>query len=194
MVEFEPHHSAVLVLPDLVVQGVAYAALTKCNAPASTMAHRVHVAPAPVTEYDAPAPTVAYRVHSAPASAVEYDAPAPDVAYRVHAAPAPVVTPAPDVAYWAHAAPDPEVYIASAALALDEEKYFISITRLEELNYAALTIQRGWRWTRKRILLRAASEERLEEKLREVRRPSRVCQWEPAPRKRHRASGISNPP
>ena len=37
----------------------------------------------------------------------------------------------------------------------DEEKYFISMTRLEEENYAALMIQRGWRWSRKRIVLRA---------------------------------------
>ena len=62
-------------------------------------------------------------------------------------------------------------YIASAAAgyagpAPDEEKYFISMPRLEEVNYAALTIQRGWRWTRKRIVLRAASEEKLQEKFR----------------------------
>ena len=53
VVEFEPHHSAVPVLPDPVVQGVAYAAPAKYNAPASTgVAYRV-------TEYDVPAPTVA---------------------------------------------------------------------------------------------------------------------------------------
>ena len=62
---------AVPVLPDPVVQGVAYAA--------------------PVTEYDVPAPTVAYRVHAAPASAVEYDAPVSTMEYQAHAAPAPVV-------------------------------------------------------------------------------------------------------
>ena len=73
------------------------------------------------------------------------------MAYQAHAAPAPEVTPALEVAYRAHTAPDPEVeYIASAAAgyagpAPNEEKYFISITRLEEVNYAALTIQRGWR-------------------------------------------------
>ena len=50
----------------------------------------------------------------------------------------------------------------------DEDKNFSPMTRLEEVNHAALTIQRGWRWTRKRIVLRAASEERLQEKLREV--------------------------
>ena len=55
-------------------------------------------------------------------------------------------------------------------LGSDEEKYFISTTRLEEENYAALMIQRGWRWSRKRIVIRATSEERLQEKLREVRR------------------------
>ena len=132
----------------------------------------------PVVEYDAPAVTTAYWVHAAPAPVVEY-APAPDVAYRAHAASAPEVAPAPDVAYGAPAAPDPKVeYIASAAAgyagpAPDEEKYFISITRLEELNYAALTIQ--WWWTLKRIVLRAASEERLEEKLREVRRRLVAC-------------------
>ena len=38
------------------------------------------------------------------------------------------------------------------------------MTRLEEVNYAALTIERGWRWTRKRIVLGAACEERLQEK------------------------------
>ena len=52
----------------------------------------------------------------------------------------------------------------------DEEKYLISMTRLEEENYAARMIQRGWRWTRKRIVIRATSEELLQEKLREVRR------------------------
>ena len=85
MVEFEPHHSAVLILPDPVVQGVAYAAPAKYNAPASTMAFWVHVAPAPVTEYDVPAPTLAYQAHAAPALAVEYDAPA------ARAAPSPLV-------------------------------------------------------------------------------------------------------
>ena len=70
VVEFEPHHSAVPVLPDPVVQGVAYAAPAKYNAPASTMAYRVHVAPAPVTEYDFPAPNMTYRVHAAPAPEV----------------------------------------------------------------------------------------------------------------------------
>ena len=35
---------------------------------------------------------------------------------------------------------------------------FISTTRLlEEENYAALTIQQGWRWTRKRIVIRVTS-------------------------------------
>ena len=57
----------------------------------------------------------------------------------------------------------------------DEDENFISMTRLEEMNYAALTIQRGWRWTRKRIVLQAASEERLQEKLREVRRRLVAC-------------------
>ena len=270
VVEFEPHHSAVPVLPDPVVQGVACAAPAKYNAPtlnvayqvhaapaplveyeaapsmaylvhsepapvveydapAVTAAYRVHAAPAPVVEYapapdvayradaapapvveyDAPAVTAAYRVHAAPASVVEYApapdvayTPAPDVAYQAHAAPAPVVecdapaptetywehaasapevTPAPDVAYRAHAAPVLEVeYIASAAAgyagpAPDEEKYFISMTRLEEVSCAALTFQRGWRWTRKRIVLRAVSEERVEEKLREVRRRFVAC-------------------
>ena len=52
----------------------------------------------------------------------------------------------------------------------DEDVNFFSMTRLKEMNFAALTIQRGWRWTRKRIVLRAASEERMQEKLREVRR------------------------
>ena len=57
----------------------------------------------------------------------------------------------------------------------DEDENFISMTRLEEMNHAALTIQRGWRWTRKRIVLRAASEERLQEKFREVRRRLVAC-------------------
>ena len=38
-----------------------------------------------------------------------------------------------------------------------------------------LMIQRRWRWSRKRIVLRAASEERLQEKLREVRRRLVAC-------------------
>ena len=50
----------------------------------------------------------------------------------------------------------------------DEEKYFM--TRLEEENYAALMIQRRWRWSRKRIVLRAAREKKLQEKSREARR------------------------
>ena len=105
--------------------------------------------------------------------------PAPEVSYA--AASAPEVTPAPDVAYRAHVAPDPEVeYIASAAAgyagpAPDTEKYFISMTRLEGVNCAALMIQRGWRWSRERIVLRAASEERLQEKLREVWRRLVAC-------------------
>ena len=49
------------------------------------------------------------------------------------------------------------------------------MTRLEEVSCAALPIQRGWRWTRKRIVLRAASEEKLQEKLREVRRRLVTC-------------------
>ena len=148
-------------------------------------------------EYDAPAPTVTYQEHAASAPEVT---PARDVAYRAHAAAAPVVTPAPammdkfieklDEPYepeddesvcgnWASEKGEVE-YIASAAagyagLAPNEEKYFISMTRLEEVSCAALTIQRGWRWTRKRILLRAASEERLQEKLREVWRRLVAC-------------------
>ena len=62
-----------------------------------------------------------------------------------------------------------------AGPAPDEEKYFISMTRLEEVNYAALTIQRGWRWTRTIVVLRAASEERLQDKLREVPRRLVAC-------------------
>ena len=57
----------------------------------------------------------------------------------------------------------------------DEDKNFIPMTQLEKENYAALTIQRGRRWTRKRIVLRAASEKRLQEKLREVRRRLVAC-------------------
>ena len=70
----------------------------------------------------------------------------------------------------------------------DEDENFIPMTRLEEMNYAALTIQRGWRWTRERIVLRVASEERLQEKLRGRFGDAlwRVYQWEPAPRKRLR--------
>ena len=52
----------------------------------------------------------------------------------------------------------------------DEEKYFVSMTRLEEENYAAGIIQRGWRWTRKRVVIRAGWEEKLQEKLQEARR------------------------
>ena len=75
----------------------------------------------------------------------------------------------------------------------DEEKYFISMTRLEEETYAARIIQLGWRWTRKRVVIRAAWEEKLQEKLQEARRRLwRVGQWEPAPRKRWRSSGRCN--
>ena len=63
--------------------------------------------------------------------------------------------------------------VGYAGPAPDVEKYFIS--RLEEVNYAALMIQGRWRWTRKRLVLWAASEERLKEKLREVRRRLVAC-------------------
>ena len=150
----------------------------------------VYAVPAPDVEYFSTAPEVihaapAFAVSAAKAPVVEYIAPAPVASYVAHAptvfpAPAPVVeniSPAPAV----YAAPDPELeYIAPAAAgyagpATDEEKYFISMTRLEDVNFAALTIQRGWRWTRKRIVLRAASEERLQEKLREFRRRLVAC-------------------
>ena len=174
-------------------------------------ASTVSSAPAPVVEYDA-APNVACQAHAAPAPVVE-NAPAPKKAYRAHAAPAPEVTPAQDVAYREHAAAAPVVtpapammdkfiekldepyepeddesvcgkwasekgeveYIASAAAgyagpAPNEEKYFISMTRLEEVRGCKRSCGRSgdvsWR----------------------------VCQWEPAPRKRQRASGICNPP
>ena len=143
---------------------------------------------------------MAYRAHAAPAPVVECDAPAPTVTYRAHAAAAPVVTPAPAMMYkfiekldepyepedgesvcgkWASEKGEVE-NIASAAAgyagpAANEEKYFISMTRLEEVSCAALIIQRGWRRTRRRIVLRAASEERLQEKLREVQRRLVAC-------------------
>ena len=50
----------------------------------------------------------------------------------------------------------------------DEEKHF-SMTQVEEDNYAARIIQRGWRWTRERIGIRA-EREKLQEQLREARR------------------------
>ena len=49
------------------------------------------------------------------------------------------------------------------------------MTRLEEVKYAALTIQREWSWTLRRTVLRAGSEERMPEKLREVRRRIVAC-------------------
>ena len=52
----------------------------------------------------------------------------------------------------------------------DKGKYFISMTRSQEVHYAARTIQWGWRWMHKKVELRAVSEERLQKKLREVRR------------------------
>ena len=90
--------------------------------------------------------------YAAPASVVKYISPAP----AVYAAPTSI-----------------EEYIAPATAgyagpAPDKEKQFISMTRLEEANFAALTIQLGW--TRKRIVIRAVWEEQLREKLREVRR------------------------
>ena len=77
----------------------------------------------------------------------------------------------------------------------DEEKYFISMTRLEEETYAARIIQRGWRWTRKRVVIRAAWGRSCKKS---HRRPGdalwRVCQREPAPRKRWISSGRCNQP
>ena len=59
-----------------------------------------------------------------------------------------------------------------------------------------LMTQRWRRWTRKRIGIRAAWEERLQGKLREARRRfvAGFCQWEPAPRKDKQISGRCNPP
>ena len=52
-----------------------------------------------------------------------------------------------------------------------EEKYLCSMTQLEEENWAARISSSGkWRWTRKRIGIRAAWEEKLQEKFREARR------------------------
>ena len=51
----------------------------------------------------------------------------------------------------------------------DEEKYFISMTRLEEVNFAAVMIQRGWRWTRKKDSAEVdASQERCKTDLTEL--------------------------
>ena len=66
-------------------------------------------------------------------------------------------------------------YIASAAAGYagptpNEEKYCISMMRLEEESCAALAIQRGSRWTPQK-----ESEEKLQEKLREVRRRLVTC-------------------
>ena len=44
----------------------------------------------------------------------------------------------------------------------EEEKYFCSLTRAVEENWAARIIQRGWRWTRKRMWIWAAWDERSE--------------------------------
>ena len=145
--------------PDVAYRAhAAPAPVVECDAPAPTVTYRAHAAPAPVVECDAPAPTVTYWKHAASAPEVT---PAPDVAYRAHAAAAPVVTPAPvmmdkfieklDAPYepeddesvcgkWASEKGEVE-YIASAAagyagLAPNEEKYFISMTRLEEVSCA----------------------------------------------------------
>ena len=149
----------------------------------------MYAAKAPVLEYIAPAPAASCAapvptVFAAPAPVVEDISPAP----TVFAVPAPVgdcVSLAPEVSYAAPASvveyisSDPAgyatptsimEYIRYAGPAPYEEKYFISMTRLEEENYAALVIQRGWRRTRKRIVIRAAWEERLQEKLWEARR------------------------
>ena len=65
--------------------------------------------------------------------------------------------------------------LPATVIGVDVSENFISMTWLEGMNYAALTIQRGWRWTHRRIVLRAASEERWQEKLREVRRRFVAC-------------------
>ena len=52
----------------------------------------------------------------------------------------------------------------------DKKKYIISMTRSQEVRYAARTIQWGWRWMHKKIELRADGEKSLQKKLREVQR------------------------
>ena len=52
---------------------------------------------------------------------------------------------------------------------LYEEKYFLPMTQVEEDNYAPWIIQGGWIWTRKRIGIRTAWEEKLQGKSREAR-------------------------
>ena len=52
----------------------------------------------------------------------------------------------------------------------DKKKYFISMTRSQEVRYAARTIQWGRRWMHKKIELRADAEKSLQKKLGEVRR------------------------
>ena len=172
--------------PALVVEHIS-------QAPAGYTAHApvmenippepsVCAVPAPDAEYFSTAPAVIYAapaptVFAVPASVGECFSPAPEVSY---AAPAPLEEYISSVSA-VHTAPASIMeYIAPATAryagpAPDEEKYFISMTRLEEVNYEAQMIHRGWRWTRKRIVLRAASEERLQEKLREVRRRLVAC-------------------
>jgi len=68
--------------------------------------------------------------------------------------------------------PDPlEDYISwlDTGPAPDEKKYFISMTRKQEVRYAARTIQWGWKWMHKKIKKRAAYEELLQQKLRDYR-------------------------
>ena len=62
------------------------------------------------------------------------------------------------------------ISVTEDAVGSDEEKYFCSMTQEEVDINAARIIQRGWRWTRKRIGIRVAWEKMLQGKLREARR------------------------
>ena len=79
-------------------------------------------------------------------------------------------------------------YIASASAgyagpAPDEEKYFISMPRLEEVNYAALTIQRDGDGPVKGLCARPQARRSCKRSCGRSGGDSwRVCQWEPAPR------------
>ena len=71
----------------------------------------------------------------------------------------PATSPLADYILWLDTGPSP-----------DNEKYFVSMTRSQAVRYAARTIQWGWRWMHKKTEIRAANEEELQSRKREVRR------------------------
>ena len=127
------------------------------HAPCPEAALEIPEATAPVDEYVTSAPTTEFVTQAAAILAAT--ATPVTVLYDFLEPLVPVEYPLADYISWLDTGPSP-----------DNEKYFISMTRSQAVRYAARTIQWGWRWMHRKTEIRAASEEKLQSKLREVRR------------------------